>query len=133
MPTYEYACSSCQHEWEIEQSIKDDAITECPSCHAAAAKRQISRGGGFILKGSGWYADLYSSASNKKDESKKTEDKASPAASSSDGASGSTSPASSDGGSGKSESTASSESSASSSGSSSGTGTGTGKGSAAPV
>jgi putative FmdB family regulatory protein len=65
MPTYEYACSSCRHEWEAEQSIKDAALTECPSCHAATAKRQISRGGGFILKGGGWYADLYSSSSNK--------------------------------------------------------------------
>ena len=65
MPTYEYACSSCKHEWELEQSIKEDAITECPSCHDATAKRQISRGGGFILKGGGWYADLYSSGSNK--------------------------------------------------------------------
>jgi putative FmdB family regulatory protein len=65
MPTYEYACSSCKHEWELEQSIKEDAITECPSCHHATAKRQISRGGGFILKGGGWYADLYSSGSNK--------------------------------------------------------------------
>jgi putative FmdB family regulatory protein len=65
MPTYEYACSSCKHEWELEQSIKEDAITQCPSCHHATAKRQISRGGGFILKGGGWYADLYSSGSNK--------------------------------------------------------------------
>ena len=31
MPTYEYACSSCQHEWEFEQSIKDAPLTECPS------------------------------------------------------------------------------------------------------
>ncbi len=70
MPTYEYACSSCHHEWEFEQSIKDNALTECPACHQATAKRQISRGTGFILKGSGWYADLYSSASNKPSESK---------------------------------------------------------------
>ena len=65
MPTYEYACSACHHEWEFEQSIKDAALTECPSCKQATAKRQISRGTGFILKGSGWYADAYSSASNK--------------------------------------------------------------------
>jgi putative FmdB family regulatory protein len=65
MPTYEYACTSCAHEWEFEQSIKDAPLTECPSCHAATARRQISRGTGFILKGSGWYSDLYSSPSNK--------------------------------------------------------------------
>ena len=65
MPTYEYACSSCHHEWEAEQSIKAAPLTECPTCHEHAARRQISRGGGFILKGGGWYSDLYSSASNK--------------------------------------------------------------------
>ena len=70
MPTYEYACSSCQHEWEFEQSIKEAALTECPSCRQQTARRQISRGTGFILKGGGWYADLYSSSSNKGSESK---------------------------------------------------------------
>lgn len=65
MPTYEYACSSCAHEWEAEQSIKEDALKDCPSCNQPTAKRQISRGTGFILKGGGWYADLYASGSNK--------------------------------------------------------------------
>jgi len=65
MPTYEYACSSCHHEWEAEQSIKEASLTECPTCHEQTARRQISRGVGFILKGGGWYSDLYSSASNK--------------------------------------------------------------------
>src|SRR5262249_48330355 len=98
MPTYEYACSSCHHEWETEQSIKDAPLTECPQCHAATAKRQISRGGGFILKGGGWYADLYSSSSNKPAE--KSGDKpadtssASSGGSSSEGASGSSRPSS---------------------------------------
>jgi putative FmdB family regulatory protein len=75
MPTYEYACSSCQHEWELEQSIKEDAITECPACRGPTAKRQISRGTGFILKGGGWYADLYSSSSNAKPDAKPADGK----------------------------------------------------------
>ena len=65
MPTYEYACKSCAHEWEFEQSIKDDPLKVCPNCHQETARRQISRGTGFILKGGGWYSDLYSSTSNK--------------------------------------------------------------------
>ena len=65
MPTYEYACTSCAHEWEAEQSIKEAALSDCPSCLNATARRQISRGTGFILKGSGWYSDLYASGSNK--------------------------------------------------------------------
>lgn len=70
MPTYEYACTSCAHEWETEQSIREDPLKECPSCHKETARRQISRGTGFILKGGGWYADLYSSSSNKSSSSK---------------------------------------------------------------
>lgn len=71
MPTYEYACSSCAHEWEAEQSIKADALTECPRCHAATARRQISRGAGFILKGGGWASDNYGTSSNKADKADK--------------------------------------------------------------
>ncbi len=65
MPTYEYVCSACKNEWEVEQSMKDNALTECPRCHEQTARRQISRGTGFILKGGGWYSDLYASSSNK--------------------------------------------------------------------
>src|SRR6185295_14831879 len=61
--TYEYACTACGHAWEAEQSISAAPLSECPSCHHATAKRQISGGAGFILKGGGWYADLYSSSS----------------------------------------------------------------------
>lgn len=61
MPTYEYGCAACRHEWEAFQSISAPALEECPSCGAKAAKRKIS-GGSFALKGGGWYADLYSSA-----------------------------------------------------------------------
>ena len=65
MPTYEYVCSACKNEWEFEQSMKDNALTECPRCKEQTARRQISRGTGFILKGGGWYSDLYASSLNK--------------------------------------------------------------------
>ena len=45
--------------------MKDNALTECPRCKEQTARRQISRGTGFILKGGGWYSDLYASSSNK--------------------------------------------------------------------
>lgn len=67
--TYEYVCTACGHEWEASQSIKDAPLKECPSCHTESAKRQVSGGTGFVLKGSGWYADLYSSAKPAKPES----------------------------------------------------------------
>lgn len=68
MPTYEYVCTECQNHWEEVQKISEDPIEVCPKCQKTSAKRQIS-GGNFILKGGGWYADLYSS-SPKKSESK---------------------------------------------------------------
>ena len=59
--TYEYLCTACSHAWEAEQSISEAPLTVCPSCQQASAKRQVSGGAGFILKGGGWYSDLYSS------------------------------------------------------------------------
>jgi putative FmdB family regulatory protein len=63
--TYEYLCTACSHAWEAEQSISAAPLTTCPHCHAESAKRQVSGGAGFILKGGGWYSDLYSSAPKK--------------------------------------------------------------------
>src|SRR5882672_10791252 len=60
--TYEYACSACGNEWEAEQSIREEPLKKCPKCGKLQAKRQISRGAGFILKGGGWYADGYGSS-----------------------------------------------------------------------
>jgi putative FmdB family regulatory protein len=67
MPTYEYVCTSCKNLWEEVQKISDPAIKKCPKCAKRTAQRQIS-GGSFILKGGGWYADLYSSATPGKKE-----------------------------------------------------------------
>jgi len=53
---------------EKVQSIKDDPLSECPNCKASSLKRLISAGGGFTLKGGGWYKDLYSSTSTKPSE-----------------------------------------------------------------
>lgn len=95
--TYEYLCTACGHAWEAEQSISEAPLKTCPTCHAEAAKRQVSGGAGFILKGGGWYADLYSSSkSEKKAESAESKtstssDSASDTKKSTDSASSSTS------------------------------------------
>lgn len=60
MPTYEYVCTDCANHWEEVQKISEPPLEVCPKCSKSTAKRQIS-GGNFILKGGGWYADLYSS------------------------------------------------------------------------
>ena len=60
--TYEYVCTACGHGWEAEQAISAAALKTCPKCGTDHAKRQISGGAGFILKGGGWYADGYGSS-----------------------------------------------------------------------
>jgi putative FmdB family regulatory protein len=67
MPTYEYACSACGNQWEQVQRIVEAPIEVCPKCSAKAAHRLISGGTNFILKGGGWYSDLYSSSKPSKD------------------------------------------------------------------
>ena len=60
--TYEYVCTACGHGWEAEQAISASPLKTCPQCGTDHAKRQISGGAGFILKGGGWYADGYGSS-----------------------------------------------------------------------
>lgn len=72
MPTYDYICTSCGNAWELEQRIVEDPIKKCPKCGADTAKRQISQGAGFILKGGGWYADGYGSKKSSSSESSST-------------------------------------------------------------
>ncbi len=84
MPTYEYQCEKCGHEFEREQRITDDPIKTCPKCKAPKAKRLISATS-FVLKGGGWYSDLYSSSSAKK-EAKDKGEPAAPSTASSDAA-----------------------------------------------
>lgn len=65
MPTYAYSCPKCGHAFERFQKITDPLRARCPQCRAAA-KRVITGGGGFLLKGSGFYATDYRSESYKK-------------------------------------------------------------------
>ncbi len=66
MPIYEYECAKCQAEFEVEQRISDDPIKMCPKCRSKRVKRLISKTS-FVLKGGGWYSDLYSSSGGKSD------------------------------------------------------------------
>ncbi|MEE9441677.1 MAG: zinc ribbon domain-containing protein [candidate division Zixibacteria bacterium] len=66
MPTYQYICKHCQHEFEEFQSIVEEPISKCPKC-GEKPQRLITGGAGFLLKGSGFYTTDYRSASYKKD------------------------------------------------------------------
>jgi putative FmdB family regulatory protein len=72
MPIYEYACEKCESEFEVEQRITDSPIKSCPRCKSKKVKRLISRTS-FVLKGGGWYSDLYSSPGAKDDKAAKAD------------------------------------------------------------
>jgi putative FmdB family regulatory protein len=53
MPTYEYACTKCGHQFEEFQSFSDAALTECPECKGEVQK--VYSNVGVVFKGSGFY------------------------------------------------------------------------------
>ena len=53
MPTYAYACTECEHRFEIVQSFVDDSLTDCPEC--AGRLRKLFNAVGVVFKGSGFY------------------------------------------------------------------------------
>ena len=61
MPVYEYECSECRKVFEVQQRISDEPLTQCPECEGDVKK--IISMTSFQLKGGGWYADGYASAS----------------------------------------------------------------------
>lgn len=89
MPTYEYRCDACGHELTIEQRITEPKLTVCPRCAEEKLVRLIS-GGNFILKGGGWYADLYHKPASSSGGSSSSESSSSSSSSSSSTSSGST-------------------------------------------
>jgi putative FmdB family regulatory protein len=76
MPTYQYECQACGHDFEELQGMKDAKLTKCPKCHKNKLVRLIGGGSGMIFKGSGFYETDYKkktpSATDKKDSSKPT-------------------------------------------------------------
>jgi putative FmdB family regulatory protein len=54
MPTYEYVCRACGHNFEIYQAFTDDTLTICPSC--GGELRKIFGAPTITFKGSGFYA-----------------------------------------------------------------------------
>jgi putative FmdB family regulatory protein len=105
MPLYEYRCRSCNHQFEIQQSFSDDALTVCPECQGEL--RKVFNPVGISFKGSGFYKNDSRGSSS--------------SSSSSSGSTGSGS--SGEGGGSQSSSTASKEPASSTSSASSGSST----------
>ena len=65
MPTYDYICDACGHEFEAFESIKADPQRTCPTCHVEKLRRKIGAGAAILFKGSGFYQTDYRSESYK--------------------------------------------------------------------
>ena len=93
MPTYQYACTDCGHDFEQFQSFSDDALTVCPEC--SGKLRKLFNAVGVVFKGSGFYrTDSREKSSSSEKPAEKSSDKpseksASPAASTSSSSSSS--------------------------------------------
>jgi putative FmdB family regulatory protein len=61
MPSYDYVCTVCGHEFELVQKMTDPPRKRCPKC-GKKVERKIGSGAGIIFKGSGFYATDYRSA-----------------------------------------------------------------------
>ena len=66
MPTYDYRCNACGHEFELFQSMSAGVKKKCPECGKLKLQRLIGAGAGVIFKGGGFYETDYRSESYKK-------------------------------------------------------------------
>ena len=65
MPTYEYHCDACEHNFDEFQSMKDAPLKKCPKCGKSKLRRVFGAGAAIIFKGSGFYQTDYRSESYK--------------------------------------------------------------------
>ncbi len=101
MPTYEYECTSCGHEFELFQKMSDPPCEECPECESKV-KKKIGAGAGLIFKGTGFYITDYRSDAYKKQAKAESGQSSAKEKGSGSGGSKSSGPDSSGSGSGKS-------------------------------
>ncbi len=66
MPTYDYVCDKCGHEFEAFESIMADPQKHCPKCETDSLRRKIGPGAAILFKGSGFYITDYRSDSYNK-------------------------------------------------------------------
>lgn len=51
MPTYDYRCKACDHEYELVQKMSAPVKRKCPACGKLQLERLIGIGAGFFIKG----------------------------------------------------------------------------------
>ncbi len=65
MPTYEYQCDACEHNFDEFQSISEEPLKKCPQCGKKKLRRVLGTGAAILFKGSGFYETDYRSESYK--------------------------------------------------------------------
>jgi putative FmdB family regulatory protein len=66
MPTYEYHCDACEHNFDEFQSMSAAPLKKCPQCGKSKLRRVFGTGAAVLFKGSGFYETDYRSESYKK-------------------------------------------------------------------
>jgi putative FmdB family regulatory protein len=69
MPTYDYECRACGHQFDELQSFSEPPLTKCPACKKNKLERLFGGGGAIIFKGSGFYETDYRRAGETKSDS----------------------------------------------------------------
>jgi len=77
MPTYEYVCDACGHQFDLFQSIQADPERKCPKCRKLKLRRLIGAGAAVVFKGTGFYKTDYRSEGYKSAAKKDTGDSSS--------------------------------------------------------
>jgi len=96
VPTYQYACTECDHAFEQVQSFTEDSLTSCPQCEGRL--RKIFNAVGVVFKGSGFYrtdnrSDPKSSTASKTGASAESSSTSTESSSTSSGSSAASTPA----------------------------------------
>src|SRR5712691_2670943 len=73
MPTYEYHCDACDHNFDEFQKMSDKPLKKCPECKKNKLRRVFGAGAAVLFKGSGFYQTDYRSESYKKAAKAETE------------------------------------------------------------
>jgi putative FmdB family regulatory protein len=100
MPTYEYQCDACDHNFDEFQSMSEQPLKKCPKCKKPKLRRVFGTGAAILFKGSGFYQTDYRSESYKQaaKADQESSSKSSSGASGSNGTTGANGTSSGDGG-----------------------------------
>jgi len=71
MPIYEYACTKCDHHFDVRHGADEKPELNCPQCEGGV--RKVFHAAGIIFKGSGWYITDSAKKSSIVGEGEKTE------------------------------------------------------------